>query len=81
VRKAIEIVRTLVNFDRLYLGGGNAQHLDIELPRDVKIVSNLAGITGGARLWDAEEDDIFAQAMPAGAATGGSPRRQVGRKR
>lgn len=80
VRKAIGIVRSLVNFDRLYLGGGNARQLDIELPRDVRIVSNLAGITGGARLWDADEDDIFAQARPGDAATGGSPRRHVGRK-
>jgi polyphosphate glucokinase len=67
VQKAIGIVRTLVNFDKLYLGGGNARHLEIELPRDVEIVSNRAGITGGVRLWDAEEAVIFAQAIPADA--------------
>jgi polyphosphate glucokinase len=62
VAKAIAIVRALINFDRLYLGGGNATHVDIDLPKDVEIVSNTAGITGGVRLWDADEDAFFAPA-------------------
>lgn len=55
VEKTIEAFRTLLNFDTMYIGGGNARKLSIKLPQDVKIVSNEAGLTGGIRLWDGEE--------------------------
>ena len=51
VQKAIKIWRTVVNFDRLYLGGGNTEHLEFALPQDIEIVSNENGIRGGAWLW------------------------------
>lgn len=51
VFEAIESLRNLTNFDHLYIGGGNARLLDAELPRDVSVVSNTAGILGGVRLW------------------------------
>lgn len=51
VARAIETLRTLTNFDRLYIGGGNAKHLTFELPPDVKVVSNELGMRGGAFLW------------------------------
>lgn len=56
VRRTIGIVRTLLNFDVLYLGGGNAECVKIDLPPDVKLADNSAGITGGVRLW---EDGIW----------------------
>lgn len=59
VRSAIGFVTTLLNYDRLYLGGGNAPHIEFELPPNVSIVSNEAGITGGFRLWDAAMDRFF----------------------
>jgi polyphosphate glucokinase len=59
VNRVITLVRTLLNFDRLYLGGGNAVNITLELPRDATIVSNLAGITGGVRLWEAQFDAFF----------------------
>jgi polyphosphate glucokinase len=52
VRKAIGIVATLLNYDVLYLGGGNAGHIDFDLPKGVRIASNDTGITGGIHLWD-----------------------------
>lgn len=52
VARAIDTVRALTNFDRLYLGGGNAKHIDFELPRDVRLVANDCGLRGGAKLWD-----------------------------
>jgi polyphosphate glucokinase len=51
VRKAIAILRSLVHYDLLYIGGGNACKF-IDPPGDVKIGSNQAGLTGGIRLWD-----------------------------
>jgi polyphosphate glucokinase len=51
VVKAIEILHTLTHFDRLYVGGGNARKLTLQLPASCEIISNDAGITGGVVLW------------------------------
>lgn len=53
VRKAMKILYSLLHYDALYLGGGNAVKV-INPPDDVRIVSNQAGITGGIRLWDTD---------------------------
>ena len=59
VQRAMDHLRTLINFDMLYIGGGDAALVDFELPSDVRIVSNDAGITGGLKLWDPRLDDMF----------------------
>jgi polyphosphate glucokinase len=59
VERMLAILRTLLNYDHLYLGGGNAAKIDFKLPPDVTIVSNEAGITGGIRLWDRRCDRLF----------------------
>jgi len=64
VRKTIDMVYSLLHYDVLYLGGGNAAHIEGELPDNVRIVSNDAGITGGIRLWD----DAFWQTVSDGEA-------------
>jgi len=51
VLEAIDTLRDLTNFDHIYIGGGNAKKLDVELPSDASIVDNTAGILGGIRLW------------------------------
>ena len=51
VHKTIAILRSLVHYDLLHIGGGNASKF-IDPPADVKIGSNQAGLTGGIRLWD-----------------------------
>ena len=51
VRRAIETLRALTHFDRLYIGGGNAARIKFELEPDVKIISNECGVRGGAWLW------------------------------
>jgi polyphosphate glucokinase len=53
VRKTIKILNSLLHYDKLYLGGGNGNKVH-RPPRDVKIESNDAGITGGIRLWYAD---------------------------
>jgi polyphosphate glucokinase len=53
VRKALVQLEALFNYDRLYIGGGNARHLDREgLPENVTVVDNTAGLLGGIRLWN-----------------------------
>lgn len=51
VKRAIEFLRTLTHFDKLYIGGGNAIRIDFKLDPDVKTISNDAGVKGGAWLW------------------------------
>jgi len=48
---AIETVLRIWNPTRLYLGGGNAKHIRCELPPNVEIVSNVAGLVGCLALW------------------------------
>jgi len=51
VKRAIRNLRSLTNFDRLYIGGGNARKIDFALDPDVTVVDNKAGLRGGAVLW------------------------------
>ncbi|MCK5943196.1 MAG: ROK family protein [Planctomycetes bacterium] len=48
---AIENMRALTHFDHLYVGGGNAKRMHVELPDDVTVIDNVAGLSGGAKLW------------------------------
>jgi polyphosphate glucokinase len=51
VRRAIGQIYTLVEYDTLLIGGGNAKRLSGPLERNIRIVDNAAGISGGAKLW------------------------------
>ncbi len=49
--RAIEVFRTLTNFDKLYLGGGNAENVTLKFGKDIEITSNTMGMKGGIWLW------------------------------
>jgi polyphosphate glucokinase len=51
MKEVIQILKTVFNYDRLYIGGGNARFLEFKLDDNIKIVTNEDGIKGGARLW------------------------------
>lgn len=51
VERAIAQIYTLVEYDTLLIGGGNAKKLTGDLGDNVRIVDNSAGISGGAKLW------------------------------
>jgi polyphosphate glucokinase len=51
MEKVLHTFRTVVNYDALFISGGNAKKLSIPLAGNEKIVSNREGIKGGARLW------------------------------
>ena len=59
LRKAIGFLDTLVTYDTLLIGGGNAQVIDFALPANARVVPNTAGITGGVRLWGPKMDAAF----------------------
>ncbi|MDP2339771.1 MAG: ROK family protein [Deltaproteobacteria bacterium] len=53
VDEAVVNMHTLTCFDRLFIGGGNAKHLDAaSLPKHINLVDNAAGMLGGIKLWD-----------------------------
>ena len=55
VRKSIESLDTLLFFDHLFIGGGNARRVSRDtlgqLLERITIVDNTAGILGGVKLW------------------------------
>ncbi len=51
VERALDQLLTLFNYDWMYIGGGNAAQLDFKLAKNIKVVSNQAGILGGIALW------------------------------
>jgi polyphosphate glucokinase len=51
VERVVAQVLPIWNPVRLYLGGGNAKHIKLELPLNVEVVSNVAGLLGGIKLW------------------------------
>ena len=51
VKKLIPVLATVMNYDHLYLGGGNSRRIRFKLPRNVTLVSNDAGMEGSAFVW------------------------------
>ena len=51
MKKLIPILHTVMNYDHLYLGGGNSRRIHFKLPRNVSLVSNDAGMEGSAFVW------------------------------
>jgi polyphosphate glucokinase len=60
VIRSLQDIMDLTACDTLYLGGGNARMVTGELPPHARTVSNVAGVTGGVRLWEHELDELFA---------------------
>ena len=60
LKRVLACVATLVGYDTLYIGGGNARLIELDLPDNVHLVSNDAGITGGVKLWSRVLDSVFA---------------------
>ena len=52
VRRAIETLSSLVNYDMLHIGGGNSSHIKFELPENIRLVDNKLGVLGGIALWE-----------------------------
>ena len=51
MEKVFKVLKTVFNYDYLYIGGGNAKRLKIKLDSNMKLVTNEEGIKGGSRLW------------------------------
>ncbi|HEV7622065.1 MAG TPA: ROK family protein [Flavisolibacter sp.] len=51
MKKVLVVLKTVFNYDHLYISGGNASKLHINNGPDLTIVTNKDGIKGGAKLW------------------------------
>jgi polyphosphate glucokinase len=47
----LNIIKTVFNYDHLYIGGGNSRFITLDLDDNITLVSNEDGIKGGAALW------------------------------
>lgn len=51
MQKVIGILKTVFNYDHLFISGGNAKKLKFELDDNISLANNQDGIKGGAKLW------------------------------
>jgi polyphosphate glucokinase len=82
--KAIETLDRVLNFDHLYIGGGNSKKVMDPLPEKVSLVSNAAGLLGGIAFWNFEADDPmnrWVQAQTQGSRPPQNPKRGVARRK
>lgn len=78
--KAMFTLDRVINYDRLYLGGGNGKKVTIELPPNVTIISNVAGLLGGIALWTNGDTDKPSSAGRAKSKTATPPRKSSASK-
>jgi polyphosphate glucokinase len=49
--KVLEVLKTVFNYDHLFISGGNSKKIGFDLDKNITLVSNMDGIRGGAKLW------------------------------
>ena len=52
VQKMLLVLKSVFNYEHLYIGGGNSRLINIRRDDNVTLVSNEDGIKGGAKLWE-----------------------------
>jgi polyphosphate glucokinase len=55
--KAFQSLEALINYDVLYIGGGNAKKLSISLAPNQKVIPNIAGLLGGIAFWNMDNPE------------------------
>ena len=51
LKNVISVLKTVFNYDHLFISGGNSKKITIDLDKNITLVSNMDGIKGGAKLW------------------------------
>ena len=57
IKEVLKTFKTVINYDTLYLSGGNTKKIDFKLDDNIKKIGNRDGIKGGLDLW--KEDDGY----------------------
>ena len=58
LQKVIGILKTVFNYDQLFISGGNAKKIDFALDDNIIVSTNLDGIRGGAKLWQKDHYNV-----------------------
>lgn len=58
MKRVLSVLKTVFNYDHLYISGGNAELLTFDLGENVTIENNREGIKGGAVLWRQQKDNV-----------------------
>jgi len=75
VKRSLEILQVVFNYDHLYIGGGNARRITFMLPHNVSRVPNDEGMSGAAYVWNPRKLSGTRKA-PAKSSLPGKARRQ-----
>jgi polyphosphate glucokinase len=51
LKNVLTVIKTVFNYDHLFISGGNSKKITIDLDKNITLVSNMDGIKGGAKLW------------------------------
>lgn len=51
LQKVLSVLKTVFNYDHLFISGGNSKKIGIDLDKNITLVTNMDGIKGGAKLW------------------------------
>jgi polyphosphate glucokinase len=62
VKEVLKTFKNVINYDTLYLSGGNTKKINFKLDGNVKKIGNRDGIKGGVDLWK-EEDGYCIQTV------------------
>ncbi len=54
LKKVLNIIKVVVNYDHLYISGGNAKKITFKMDDNITLKANIDGIKGGAKLWQKE---------------------------
>ncbi len=54
LKKCLNIIKVVVNYDHLYISGGNSKKITFKTDDNVTLKANIDGIKGGAKLWQKE---------------------------
>src|SRR4051812_19929124 len=55
LQRVLEQLELTFNYDRLFIGGGNAKKINFELPKNTRTVTNADGLYGAIALWKSNE--------------------------
>ncbi len=64
VKEVLKIFKNVVNYDTLYLSGGNAKKINFKLDDNIIISSNKDGVKGGSILWKNKDDFSLTTILP-----------------
>nr|WP_294900011.1 ROK family protein [uncultured Pedobacter sp.] len=64
LKEALNTFKTVINYDQLYLSGGNTRHINFKLDENITVENNRDGIKGGIKLWSIKESYSVKTANP-----------------